>query len=35
VLVIAPSGDVMWEQVSEHAGDNATADEILAALRAR
>jgi hypothetical protein len=32
VVVIAPSGDVIWTQVSEFAGDNAGADEILATL---
>ncbi len=34
VLVIAPSGDVLWTHASEGPGDNASADEILAALRA-
>jgi hypothetical protein len=34
VLVIAPSGNVLWTQVSEYAGDNAAPDEIIAALRA-
>lgn len=33
VLVIAPSGEVVWSHVSEFAGDNASPDEILAALR--
>lgn len=34
VLVISPSGDVIWAQVSEFAGDNAAPDTIIAALRA-
>lgn len=34
VLVIASSGEVLWSQVSEYAGDNAAPDEILDALRA-
>lgn len=34
VLVIAPSGDVIWSQISEYAGDNAAPDAIIAALRA-
>ena len=35
VLVISPSGEVLWSQVSDYAGDNAAPDDILAALRAR
>jgi hypothetical protein len=35
VLVIAPSGDVIWTQVSEYAGDNAAVDDIIAAVRRR
>lgn len=35
VLVIAPSGDVIWSQVSEFAGDNAAPDAIVAALVTR
>jgi hypothetical protein len=35
VLVIEPSGDVIWTQVSEYAGDNATVDDIIAAVRRR
>jgi hypothetical protein len=34
VLVIRPSGEVAWAHMSEDAGDNASADEILAAVRA-
>jgi AhpC/TSA antioxidant enzyme len=33
VLVIAPDGVVKWHHVSERPGDNATADQIIAALR--
>lgn len=33
VVIVAPDGDVLWTQVSEHAGDNAGADEIIRALR--
>jgi hypothetical protein len=33
VLVIAPSGEVLWSHASEGPGDNATADDILRALR--
>jgi hypothetical protein len=33
-LVITPDGRVAWSHMSEHAGDNASADEILAAARA-
>ena len=32
VLVVAPSGEVKWHRASERPGDNATVDEILAAL---
>lgn len=32
VLVVAPSGDVLFAQVSEYAGDNAPPEKILAAL---
>lgn len=35
VLVVAPSDDVIWTQVSEYAGDNAAVDDIVAAVRAR
>ena len=34
VLVIAPGGKVTWSHMSRDAGDNASADEILAAVRA-
>lgn len=34
VLVIAPGGEVRWRHVSRGPGDNATAAEIAAALRA-
>lgn len=33
VLVVAPSGDVLYTHASEGPGDNASADEILTALR--
>jgi len=33
VLVVAPSGDVLWSHASERAGDNASADAIIAAMR--
>ena len=33
VLVIATTGDVLWSHESGGPGDNATADQILAALR--
>jgi hypothetical protein len=33
VLVVAPSGEVLLSHVSEFAGDNASPDAILAALR--
>ncbi len=33
VLVVAPDGAVLWHQVSEGPGDNATAAEIIAAAR--
>lgn len=33
VLVVATDGTVLWQQVSEGPGDNATAAEIVAALR--
>ena len=33
VLVIAPSGEILWSHASEGPGDNATADQILSALR--
>ena len=32
VLVVAPGGDLLYAQASERAGDNASADAILAAL---
>jgi hypothetical protein len=32
VLVIVPTGDVRWHHASERPGDNATAEQILAAL---
>src|SRR5262245_52760613 len=35
VLVIAPGGDVLWTHASEGPGDNATPDQILAALHQR
>jgi hypothetical protein len=35
VLVVAPSGDVLWSQASDGPGDNATVDEILTALATR
>ena len=34
VLVVATNGDVLWSHASDGPGDNATVDEILAALRA-
>jgi AhpC/TSA antioxidant enzyme len=33
-LVVAPGGNVTWSHMSRDAGDNASPDEILAALRA-
>lgn len=33
VVVIAPSGDVRWHHVSGRPGDNASAEQIVAALR--
>ena len=33
VLVIGTDGTVLWHQVSDRPGDNATASEIVAALR--
>jgi peroxiredoxin len=33
-LVVAPDGAVTWSHMSSDAGDNASAEEILAALRA-
>jgi hypothetical protein len=33
VLVIAPSGNVLFAQVSEYAGDNAPPEEIIRSLR--
>jgi hypothetical protein len=33
VLVIAPSGDVMWHHASERPGDNAEPAQIVAALK--
>jgi len=35
VLVIDKSGDVLWTHASEGPGDNASADQILAALHSR
>ena len=32
VLVVAAGGEVIWQQTSARAGDNASTDEILAAL---
>jgi prostamide/prostaglandin F2alpha synthase len=32
-MVIAPGGTVVWSHMSEDAGDNATPEEILAAVR--
>lgn len=34
VLVIKPTGEVAWAHMSEDAGDNASPDEILAAVSA-
>ena len=34
VLVVKPTGEVAWAHMSEDAGDNASPDEILAAVRA-
>ena len=34
VLVIAPGGDVKWHHASDRPGDNASAREIAAALKA-
>ena len=33
-LVIAPGGKIMWSHMSKDAGDNASPEEILAAVRA-
>ena len=33
VLVIRPDGEIAWSHMSDDAGDNATPDEILAAVR--
>jgi hypothetical protein len=33
-LVVRPDGDVVWSHMSSHAGDNASPEEILAAVRA-
>jgi AhpC/TSA antioxidant enzyme len=33
-LVVRPDGEVAWSHMSDHAGDNAPPDEILAAVRA-
>jgi hypothetical protein len=35
VLVISTTGDVLWSQESGGPGDNASADQIIAGLRAR
>ena len=32
-MVVAPGGEVLFEQRSEHAGDSVEPDELLAALR--
>ena len=32
VLVIAPSGDIRWHHVSVRSGDNASVEQIVAAL---
>jgi prostamide/prostaglandin F2alpha synthase len=32
-LVVAPTGEVVWAHMSEDASDNATPEEILAAVR--
>lgn len=32
VLVIAPSGDIVWHHASERPGDNASVDQIVSAL---
>ena len=34
VLVILPSGDIRWQHASSRPGDNASARDIVAALRA-
>ena len=34
VVVVATDGTVLWHEASDRPGDNATADEIVAALRA-
>ena len=33
-LVVRPDGEVAWSHMSDNAGDNASPDEILAAVRA-
>ena len=35
VLVVAPSGDVRWQHISQYPGDHATTAQILAAVSAR
>jgi hypothetical protein len=35
VLVVASNGDVLWSQASDGPGDNASVDEIVAAIRRR
>jgi hypothetical protein len=32
-IVIAPGGEVVWSHMADDAGDNASAEEILAAVR--
>ena len=34
VLVVAPSGDILWHHISEGPGDNATAAQIVSTVRA-
>ena len=34
LAVVKPTGEVAWAHMSEGAGDNASPDEILAAVRA-
>ena len=35
VVVVATNGDVLWTHASEGPGDNATADQIISALRSK
>ena len=32
VLVVAPTGDIVWHHASDHPGDNASGEQILATL---